>query len=160
MIGQVPAGYISIHAPREGGDIINTCRGFRAWIFQSTPPARGATEGQQHRRQKTNNYFNPRPPRGGRPREFAKLVIGKDFNPRPPRGGRPLNSGAFRLRKNFNPRPPRGGRRIYDLLKSALADISIHAPREGGDRVATFGIADIRISIHAPREGGDFGAPV
>ena len=34
---------ISIHAPREGGDILPPClRGVTA-VFQSTPPARGAT---------------------------------------------------------------------------------------------------------------------
>ena len=34
---------ISIHAPREGGDIENQQRHIEALIFQSTPPARGAT---------------------------------------------------------------------------------------------------------------------
>ena len=125
------------------------------WEFQSTPPARGATwttilttkcqqisihaprEGGDlldphliHLR----SYFNPRPPRGGRPamRLLAKyldtfqstppargatppvpppLPAALDFNPRPPRGGRqhfksPLISSFF----HFNPRPPRGGR--------------------------------------------------
>ena len=34
---------ISIHAPREGGDIIHTSCNFLDPVFQSTPPARGAT---------------------------------------------------------------------------------------------------------------------
>ena len=81
--------YISIHAPREGGDVIQPepiyganyfnprpPRGGRrcilwplclpVWVFQSTPPARGATS----RIPIVSNrigYFNPRPPRGGRP---------------------------------------------------------------------------------------------
>ena len=35
--------YISIHAPREGGDQLAKCRWLTALLFQSTPPARGAT---------------------------------------------------------------------------------------------------------------------
>ena len=34
---------ISIHAPREGGDTPQSENGLQASIFQSTPPARGAT---------------------------------------------------------------------------------------------------------------------
>ena len=34
---------ISIHAPREGGDASFTVRAVRSTRFQSTPPARGAT---------------------------------------------------------------------------------------------------------------------
>ena len=33
-------------------------------------------------------YFNPRPPRGGRPDIFSVIQYFSDFNPRPPRGGR------------------------------------------------------------------------
>ena len=35
---------ISIHAPREGGDILLLAIMFGILIFQSTPPARGATK--------------------------------------------------------------------------------------------------------------------
>ena len=35
--------FISIHAPREGGDDRTSAAGFRGCRFQSTPPARGAT---------------------------------------------------------------------------------------------------------------------
>ena len=34
---------ISIHAPREGGDVILWPLCLPLWAFQSTPPARGAT---------------------------------------------------------------------------------------------------------------------
>ena len=36
--------HISIHAPREGGDIVIQIIAVRLVAFQSTPPARGATE--------------------------------------------------------------------------------------------------------------------
>ena len=35
--------YISIHAPREGGDALCMAQTLPKMIFQSTPPARGAT---------------------------------------------------------------------------------------------------------------------
>ena len=38
---------ISIHAPREGGDRqVHLLDGRQRWLFQSTPPARGATRRQ------------------------------------------------------------------------------------------------------------------
>ena len=101
---------ISIHAPREGGD-----------------PA-GDTE---HRRRQ---HFNPRPPRGGRPRapEQAWAIVdisihapreGGDtvfptrglfrveFQSTPPaRGATSAKAYTFISPNNFNPRPPRGGR--------------------------------------------------
>ena len=56
---------ISIHAPREGGDLLVRLFSSLILLFQSTPPARGATNLLQllliHR-----INFNPRPPRGGR----------------------------------------------------------------------------------------------
>ena len=58
------------------------------WIFQSTPPARGATLvlGWLWR---DFEYFNPRPPRGGRRGlSCTHRPDIKYFNPRPPRGGR------------------------------------------------------------------------
>ena len=57
--------YISIHAPREGGDQQTILRQGLDYTFQSTPPARGATK-------RFCTVFGPI----------------RDFNPRPPRGGR------------------------------------------------------------------------
>ena len=56
---------ISIHAPREGGDIGSIESGQAALPFQSTPPARGATL-LGRLSLGTSGDFNPRPPRGGR----------------------------------------------------------------------------------------------
>ena len=57
---------ISIHAPREGGDPKACCRTCASFVFQSTPPARGATARLRPWRCAASD-FNPRPPRGGRP---------------------------------------------------------------------------------------------
>ena len=147
--------YISIHAPREGGDLC------------------GADGDRQH------HHFNPRPPRGGRRVNYQAVQTSVKFQSTPPARGatgsppRPRTASTY-----FNPRPPRGGRRdlLSDLRK--IEAISIHAPREGGDMtpnlsvltMATFqstppargATARLRmfwhmqcISIHAPREGGD-----
>ena len=58
---------ISIHAPREGGDWQSAETPDSINIFQSTPPARGATKIRFHTIQRDFD-FNPRPPRGGRHR--------------------------------------------------------------------------------------------
>ena len=134
--GTFPGLRISIHAPREGGDFgyvpKEMCvenfnprppRGGRPLIsamfvslrlFQSTPPARGATtfdiqvdditgisihaprEGGDLINRSLEpeiGNFNPRPPRGGRHWLVVKIHAAKlDFNPRPPRGGRPYRT--------------------------------------------------------------------
>ena len=56
---------ISIHAPREGGDIVTPVLKDSKRKFQSTPPARGAT-GAAGADGDFGTDFNPRPPRGGR----------------------------------------------------------------------------------------------
>ena len=61
------ARLISIHAPREGGDPVFVALPAPSKLFQSTPPARGATANRVYL-SPSNQHFNPRPPRGGRPR--------------------------------------------------------------------------------------------
>ena len=101
---------ISIHALREEGDRLHQV------------PARHRVD------------FNPRPPRGGRPRRWWGSSGHADFNPRPPRGGRPGTLSTIRRQK----------------------DISIHALREEGDVAYTdAGFSVYYISIHALREEGD-----
>ena len=80
---------ISIHALREEGDKYWCMESMPIWEFQSTPSARRATQ-WQNPALTCLNYFNPRPPRGGRPVDVDWTVsFMDDFNPRPPRGGRP-----------------------------------------------------------------------
>ena len=100
---------ISIHAPREGGDCsaaATRCshvyfnprppRGGRlngmpvgsAWfLFQSTPPARGAT-GISAGRFSPMPFQSTPPARGATTDALHHLVQNGNFNPRPPRGGR------------------------------------------------------------------------
>ena len=78
--------------------------------FQSTPPARGATNGHGRIPQAMLISIHA-------PREGGDVGLRVKFSPC----------------ANFNPRPPRGGRLGFQLLYGGLSQISIHAPREGGD---------------------------
>ena len=78
---------ISIHAPREGGDAPASWATPRSPGFQSTPPARGATMIWMIRQ--VELVFQSTPPaRGATPRWYSYPVEIDHFNPRPPRGGR------------------------------------------------------------------------
>ena len=100
--------HISIHAPREGSDSADC-----------TPPAAPA-------------HFNPRSPGGERPPRQTVL--------------HPVQISIH---------APRRGATGAELLYPADQHISIHAPREGSDSPALYAHRDRRISIHAPREGSD-----
>ena len=104
-----------------------------AWRFQSTPPARGATTSCDPRFPSRND-FNPRPPRGGRRRQFFLILAAVHFNPRPPRGGRRYPARANIRRILFQSTPPARGATLSFSACSGLSLISIHAPREGGDQ--------------------------
>ena len=131
---------ISIHAPREGGDtailpqqystynfnprpprggrLTGSCPRNFSVIFQSTPPARGATAVQVSHY--GDGMISIHAPREGGDVDWRKIPdIPGDFNPRPPRGGRL--------------------RWVYARIRTLM--ISIHAPREGGD-YADCGISD------------------
>ena len=55
---------ISIHAPREGGDFEDDEIGAVYFIFQSTPPARGATKLTNPRISKYTKFQSTPPARG------------------------------------------------------------------------------------------------
>ena len=123
---------ISIHAPRKGGDITKLFiniegldfnprppQGGRRYTwytwyilyrFQSTPPARGAT----------NKYG-----------KLSRIIVISIHAPR--KGGDHFFVLCQRVKNNFNPRPPQGGRHHVEAVKDAETGISIHAPRKGGD---------------------------
>ena len=56
------------------------------------------------------------------------------FNPRPPRGGRPFHDDLIRYTDYISIHAPREGDDRYLLQKAMSVFISIHAPREGDDR--------------------------
>ena len=122
---------ISIHAPREGSDVVS----------KVLSPS--------------STYFYPRSPRGERP-ELERMAANlQHFYPRSPRGERrcwdtATTSGSIFL----STLPARGATHVHRDLRF-VRGISIHAPREGSDDNLTLRPISREISIHAPREGSD-----
>ena len=92
-------------------------------VGRATPPGRG--------RLIFWNYFNPRPPWGGRHKCRVRVGSLHDFNPRPPWGGRREFVAFCRAYRYFNPRPPWGGRLIFGLKKLLLQNFNPRPPWGG-----------------------------
>ena len=148
--------------------------------FQSTPSARRATA-PTCTRAPLWDYFNPRPPRGGRRLLcFTRLPSHcisihalreegdkeqmwwaeerKNFNPRPPRGGRPVRRTVTMIQWKFQSTP--SARRATPIRCGSVRRNSNFNPRPPrGGRHKVFLMYNIRcgISIHALREEGDTG---
>ena len=102
---------ISIHAPREGCDPSMRRLDFLISQFQSTHPARGATEPHQRGRGGAGGFQSTHPARGATSDvQYWHACFGY-----------------------FNPRTPRGVRRVSPSISLVDDIISIHAPREGCD---------------------------
>ena len=155
--GRRPRGVgISIHAPRTGSDETFHSAGRSTAPFQSTLPARGATNAVLRLRilrhvisihaprtgsdartatMKCNTlYFNPRSPHGERHDGTDKRLMDELISIHAPRTGSdkhglPLDIHA----KYFNPRSPHGERPGLQVPRHRRCNISIHAPRTGSD---------------------------
>ncbi len=103
-----PRGTISIHALRGEGDTDYLHQVERNRTFQSTPSVGRATA-RNLVYNIINEYFNPRPPWGGRPRDGLKLVCNfQHFNPRPPWGGRHQKHALTMMFDEFQSTPSVG----------------------------------------------------
>ena len=123
-------------------------------LFQSTPPARGATAFMPCQCQRP--WISIHAPReGGDVTAILNSGIPVISIHAPREGGDLVGHRAFQDPPDFNPRPPRGGRLLALWVVAGLDVISIHAPREGGDKFTRYQLGLAVISIHAPREGGD-----
>ena len=101
---------VSIHAPRAGGDAA-ICNARRpSQMFQSTPPARGATANVE-----------------------SAGLLSRSFNPRPPRGGRRRDQCVELRHVTVSIHAPRAGGDVHSRRGSQCTRVSIHAPRAGGD---------------------------
>ena len=168
--------FISIHAPREGGDPCFPLRRQTGRNFYPRPPRGGRhvvvghlvlvlvisihapREGGDVHVRLGNFFFSnfyPRPPRGGRRPQGPPLRGLTDFYPRPPRGGRPDRPGPRLCGGYFYPRPPRGGRPTTWQPQQIVAPFLSTPPARGATRWQIYRPYSGMISIHAPREGGD-----
>ena len=121
---------ISIHVPREGHDLSPETVLRVLDVFQSTCPARGTT-------------FYPRVHHGGSP----------DFNPRAPRGARPKTQERQQQSLLFQSTCPARGTTstLIDSLALVRA-ISIHVPREGHDSLQSgLSVDQSNFNPRAPR---------
>ena len=123
---------ISIHAPREGGDIV-------------------------HRMPVRKIPISIHAPReGGDPAPFPRPGEAAHFNPRPPRGGRLRQMRYYQSTTNISIHAPReGGDRGWRLSLCCLVKFQSTPPARGATRLCRAEYSGGAISIHAPREGGD-----
>ncbi len=122
--------------------------------FQSTPSARRATL-ESHVQKGREQYFNPRPPRGGR-RVIAyieKEIAAFQSTP----SARRATIGGMKnvMNKIISIHALREEGDFSQCFSTRLPSISIHALREEGDPVLSSMLPAGFISIHALREEGD-----
>ena len=109
---------ISIHAPREGGDIYNDLYLMPVVLFQSTPPARGATsDGNVH---SAAWQFQSTPPARGATLMMIYTGMRIGISIHAPREGGDRTSAAWCLEIDiFQSTPPaRGATKIADHIKN------------------------------------------
>ena len=107
---------VSIHAPRTGRDHQILQTRLNSQEFQSTRPARGATQTAGMQECLTKGFQSTRPARGA-------TTTHKYLTYRP---------------GSFNPRAPHGARRARYPLLADIIIVSIHAPRTGRDHSTSF----------------------
>ena len=114
-----PKTSISIHAPRTGSDADGKQPNTVNSSFQSTLPARGATQLKAVNIQ--NRYFNPRSPHGERRQRGAQALSPAPFQSTlPARGATFLFIPCLLFYIYFNPRSPHGERRCIGSPFSSI----------------------------------------
>ena len=147
---------ISIHAPREGGDAAVMERVDDDDISIHAPREGGdAGSPSTHPH---NAYFNPRPPRGGRPEIFNADYGFTDISIHAPREGGDLSYPdklADILRFQSTP-PARGATPTCVSSPGSVFQFQSTPPARGATPQLLVRLRNaVNISIHAPREGGD-----
>ena len=125
---------ISIHAPREGSDVEISF----VVLVHLNISIHAPREGSDYRTAVYNTtaelFLSTLPARGATRSGAERHQRRCNFYPRSPRGERRERRLILRFEKDFYPRSPRGERLQKPLQRDAGRAISIHAPREGGDR--------------------------
>ena len=169
---------ISIHAPREGSDVISHALSRPIRVISIHAPREGSDLNFLPVHDSGLDNFNPRSPRGERLDILCVLHLllgisihapreGSDGQPVPSRShatrfqstlparGATMDIPICDARRRFQSTLPARGATVY-IPESLSGDaISIHAPREGSDGPQLSMVQSAKISIHAPREGSD-----
>ena len=146
-------------------------------LFQSTPPARAATERHRDHRQRSVvsihaaraggdieqrcanaslSGFNPRRPRGRRRSTASRHRAAIVFQSTPPaRAATLYRDIRDRRRAGFNPRRPRGRRHRPSPASRLLALFQSTPPARAATKDGTLRRVRHLVSIHAARAGGD-----
>ena len=130
---------ISIHAPREGGDTPSRRNYGAKYVFQSTPPARGATHQDKELIPKIEISIHAPREGGDKMKIQRKSKIAKFQSTPPARGATNRGYNLAKISKQFQSTPPARGATHIVNQKNTSISISIHAPREGGDAKSTVG---------------------
>ena len=141
--------------PPRGGRLGKRLGVIAAGEFQSTPPARGATEWLCISASQAKFQSTP-PARGATESANVPVPVPAEFQSTPPARGATSPEAAREVCDAlFQSTPPARGATASEDEHSAGGDISIHAPREGGDSPARAGV---RLSLRnfnpRPPRGG------
>ena len=133
--GRPASTLISIHAPRTGSDRLPPSRPLPCLRFQSTLPARGATNAV-FITSDTTIFQSTLPARGatGKSELGAALALFQSTLPARGATGRGLHQRGRDA--DFNPRSPHGERLCQVEVLCTPPRISIHAPRTGSDHLS------------------------
>ena len=125
---------ISIHVPREGHDAMLLSMFVPSVTFQSTCPARGTTLRLVLKCRAASRFQSTCPARGTTTSSRPWSWCPSNFNPRAPRGARPRQDAADSKCCTISIHVPREGHdvHVFHVLLD-VAGISIHVPREGHD---------------------------
>ena len=126
-------GAISIHAPRTGSDCKSRSKRLSKRTFQSTLPARGATD----------------------PLTNVAISCGSISIHAPRTGSDRNTSHTISTQEHFNPRSPHGERLKYQRDVNIVIKFQSTLPARGATKARAQRWNRLVISIHAPRTGSD-----
>ena len=112
-------------------------------------------DGNNHKRGGRN--FNPRSPRGERPRFHSRLNLPERFQSTLPAGGATYHLVISSISSwLFQSTLPAGGATFWETSSSYRFTFQSTLPAGGATSFALTFASNLKISIHAPRGGSDF----
>ena len=144
---------ISIHAPREGGDLLSQSGPRNCFYFNPRPP-RGGRQGLKLRRSYAKTFQSTPPARGATSIFWARFWILSFQSTPPARGATTINQNHSKKNKFQSTPPARGATVSQSGPRNCFLFQSTPPARGATPSRRKYG-PQTRISIHAPREGGD-----